>query len=173
MIQFPDPILKMPAVQVAPGESVTELVTKMKYMLASVKGLGLSAQQAGSTQRVALVTLRGVVTTCINLEIVERSKAGVVSQREGCLSVIQNGKVFRMTVRRSARVCIRYEDEERVVHEGWVGGLDAIVAQHEAEHLDGKCIIDRLDPRQLARLMDKPTLKLVEHRARLALEDPT
>jgi peptide deformylase len=68
-----------------------------------------------------------------------------------------------MNVKRSARVRIRYEDEERVVHEHWVGGLDAIVAQHEAEHLDGRCIIDRLDPEQLAKLLDKPTKKLIAH----------
>jgi peptide deformylase len=30
--------------------------------------------------------------------------------------------------------------------------LDAIVAQHEAEHLDGRCIVDRLEPHQLERL---------------------
>jgi hypothetical protein len=38
VIQFPDPMLKMPAVTVAPEESVTELVTRMKYMLAKVPG---------------------------------------------------------------------------------------------------------------------------------------
>jgi peptide deformylase len=163
VIQFPDPILKVPAVTVAPEESVTELVTRMKYMLTQVQGLGLSAQQAGSTQRVALCTFRGVTRVCINLAIVERSKANVISPREGCLSVIQNGKVFRMNVKRSARVLIRYEDENRVVQRHWVGGLDAIVAQHEAEHLDGRCIIDRLDPGQLAKLLDKPTKKLIAH----------
>lgn len=153
MKQFPDPILKTPAERVAPEEDVAAVIERMKRMLEQVKGLGLAAQQAGETKRVALVTLTGRVVVCINLEVLERSKANVLSPREGCLSVIRNGKVFRMNVKRSARVRIRYEDEARVVHEHWVGGLDAIVAQHEAEHLDGRCIIDQLDPRQLERLL--------------------
>jgi peptide deformylase len=155
VIQFPDPILKVPSVPVTPDENVTELILRMKYELAKVSGLGLAAQQVGSTARVALVTLRGITQACINLEIVERSRANVLSPREGCLSVIQHGKIFRMNVKRSERVVIRYEDENRSPHSYWVGGLDAIVAQHEAEHLDGRCIIDRLDAAQMARLLVK------------------
>ena len=68
---------------------------------------------------------------------------------KGCLSVRVNGKLFRMNVRRSRQVVARWLDENRQEHTRRLGGLDAIVAQHESEHLDGKCIVDRLDQRQL------------------------
>jgi peptide deformylase len=150
--RFGDPILKAPATHVAPDADVSGLVYELKETLAVHRGLGLAAQQIGSTQRVALITVAGKVVVAINLEIVERSKATVLSTHEGCLSVRQNGRLFRMNVRRHQHVVARWEDEDRREHTQRLGGLDAIVAQHEAEHLDGRCIVDRLEPHQLERL---------------------
>jgi peptide deformylase len=155
LVRYPNPILKVPAERVAPGDDVTDLLVLMRVTLAQEDGLGLAAQQVGDTRRVALVTFGGKCRTAINLEITERSKAMQISPREGCLSVRSGGEVFRMTLRRHQRVRVRYEDDNRETHEHWVGGLDAIVAQHEVEHLDGKCIIDRLATDQLAHLFTR------------------
>jgi peptide deformylase len=152
IVKYPNPILRQPSERVEPSDDVRDVAEKLRAALRHAQGLGLAAQQVGSTKRVAIVTFGPNTLIAINLEIVERSKASVLSTREGCLSVTPGGKLFRMNVRRAARVKVRYEDERRAVHEHWVGGLDAIVAQHEAEHLDGRCIIDRLTPEQLARL---------------------
>jgi len=148
---FPDPVLKQPTVPVEPDTDIHKLVRAMKRILAEQRGLGLAAQQAGSLHRVAILTLAGQQTVAINLEIIGRSKMTVLSAHEGCLSVRVNGKLFRMNVRRSRQVVARWLDENRQEHTRRLGGLDAIVAQHESEHLDGRCIVDRLDPRQLER----------------------
>lgn len=150
--KFGDPILKQPAEHVPADVDVSDLVAEMRAALDNWKGIGLSAQQVGRTERVALMTLGGVVHVAINLKIVHRSKANVLSTHEGCLSVRTNGRIFRMNVKRSARVLAEWEDEKRQKHCQWLGGINAIIAQHEAEHLDGKCIVDRLTPAQLQRL---------------------
>jgi peptide deformylase len=151
---FGDPVLKQPSVRVAPETDVSGLIYEMKEVLAKATGLGLAAQQVGSTHRVAIVTFGGKSFAAINLEILERSKANTLSTHEGCLSVRKDGRLFRMNVKRSQRVLARWEDENRQVHTQRLGGLDAIVAQHEAEHLDGLCIVDRLAPPQLERLKE-------------------
>jgi peptide deformylase len=127
----------------------------MKRVLAEQRGLGLAAQQVGSLHRVALVTFANVLIVAVNLEIIERSKMTTLSVNEGCLSVRVKGRLFRMNVRRSRQVLARWQDEQGNEYTRRLGGLDAIVAQHESEHLDGKCIIDRLDAHQLERLLAK------------------
>lgn len=152
---FGDPILKQPTVRVAPDTDVSGVIHELWRTLDQHRGLGLAAQQVGSTHRVAIVTFGGKAFVAINLEILERSKASQLSTHEGCLSVRVGGKIFRMNTKRAERVLVRWEDVDRQVHTQRVRGLDAIVAQHEAEHLDGKCIVDRLDERQLERLKAK------------------
>lgn len=152
---FPDPILKQPSVRVEPSTDLYMLIRAMKRILAEQRGLGLAAQQVGSLHRVAIVTWSNLQIVAINLEILERSKMTTLSTHEGCLSVRVNWRLFRMNVRRSRQVVARWEDENRQVHTRRLGGLDAIVAQHEAEHLDGRCIVDRLEAHQLERLLAK------------------
>lgn len=154
--RFPDPVLKRPSVAVEPDADIHKLIRAMKRILVEQRGLGLAAQQVGSLHRVAIVTWSRVQLVAINLEILERSTITVRSINEGCLSVRVAGRLFRMNVRRSRQVLVRWEDESRQVHTRRLGGLDAIVAQHEADHLDGQCIVDRLEPRQLERLTARP-----------------
>lgn len=154
--KHPDPVLKQPSVVVEPGTDISALVAAMKRIIAEQRGLGLAAQQVGSLHRVAILTLSHVQVVAINLEILERSKATTLSIREGCLSVrVSGGDYFRINVRRHQRVLARWRGEDGEEHVRRLGGPDAIVAQHEADHLDGTCIVDRLDARQIERLTPK------------------
>jgi peptide deformylase len=65
---------------------------------------------------------------------------GAVLQREGCLSIPD----FTGNVRRAARVHLRAFDEFGAARALWLKGFDAIVAQHEIDHLDGKLFLDRV-----------------------------
>lgn len=138
-----DPILKTPARIVPPGEDLALVIQNLRFGLKIWNGLGVSAQQVGSTHRVCVMVLSGTVHVCINLEILQRSKAMQKSIDEGCLSVrSEKGEVFRRDMERHQWVVIRYEDEHRVPQTRELTGLNAIVAQHESDHLDGKCIAD-------------------------------
>lgn len=145
-----DPILKMRAVPVAPDVDVSELIARMRFQVKIHDGLGLAAQQVGSTHRVSVMRLKDLENpakwrevVAINLEILERSPEQQTSKDEGCLSAQSaNGAYFRRDMQRSVWVVIRYEDEARTVHTERLTNFDAVIAQHEHDHLEGRCIAD-------------------------------
>lgn len=145
-----DPVLKTAALPVKRVEDLPpDLVPAMKRILAEQKGIGLAAQQVGSLYRVALAHLGDELVVAINLEVVERSAETIISPQEGCLSVQSPaGKTFRTSVRRHEWARIRYLDEAGEEQDRRLEGFDAIVAQHEADHLDGRCIVDGLSRQQ-------------------------
>lgn len=144
-----DPVLKIKADDVQPDTDVSELIYALKRILKEETGMGLAAQQVGSLWRVALMVLFGQRHLTINPRIVEKSEATVISKGEGCLSVQSHkGHYFRTDVRRREWVRLAYLDEQRGECERLLTGMDAIVAQHECDHLDGRCIVDGLSRQQ-------------------------
>jgi peptide deformylase len=129
----------------------------MKRILAEERGLGLAAQQVGSVWRVALLCLTDgafspkTTVVAINPRIVARSKKTVLSIGEGCLSVQARGRYFRTSVRRHEWVRLAYLDEGGNEHSVRLEGMDAVIAQHECDHLDGKCIVDGVSRQQRRR----------------------
>ena len=151
-----DPILKTPALDDVggPEDLPPGLLPAMRRVLEEQKGLGLAAQQVGSTARVALMKLNGQVVEAINLKVLEYSPEKILSRREGCLSVQGKGRYFRTNVSRHAWVWVSYRDTAWQEHTLRLDGMAAILAQHEADHLDGRCIVDGL-PRQQRRLAER------------------
>lgn len=149
-----DPVLKLAADDVRPDTDVRDLVREMKRILGEEQGLGLSAQQVGSVWRVALMRLRDgsfsqqKPVVAINLRITARSKKTELHVGEGCLSVQARGRFFRTSVHRHTWVRVTYLDEDRKEHSVRLEAMDAIIAQHECDHLDGKCIVDGLSRQQ-------------------------
>lgn len=146
--RFPHPILKQPT---RPVEQVDERVHRLidaliRTMRHHRRCVGLAAPQVGSDLRVAVMDATGHpkaeasqgLIVLVNPFILERE--GSVVQREGCLSVPD----FTGNVRRASRVCIRAFDEFGSVRERWLEGFEAIIAQHEIDHLDGTLFLDRV-----------------------------
>ncbi|MCB1168637.1 MAG: peptide deformylase, partial [Leptospiraceae bacterium] len=62
---------------------------------------------------------------------------------EGCLSVPD----MRGYVERQRKIRLKFYDEKEEFHEEIIEGFDAVVYQHECDHLDGVLYVDRLkDP---------------------------
>lgn len=108
--------------------------------------VGLAAPQVGSDLRIAVmdasahpnvVTSRGLLVL-VNPQI--DATEGVVLQREGCLSLPD----FTANVRRSARVHLKAFDQDGSSYAVWLEGFEAIIAQHEIDHLDGTLFLDRV-----------------------------
>ena len=146
--RFPDPLLKQPTQLVHRlDDGVRRLIDAMvATMYRHPRCVGLAAPQVGSRLRVAVMDAsvhprgkggRGLVVL-INPRI-DRAE-GVVIQREGCLSVPD----FTGNVRRSARVRLRAFDRDGTSHEWRLEGFEAVVAQHEVDHLDGLLFLDRV-----------------------------
>ena len=146
--RFPDPILKHAT---HPIERVDEGVRKFLEQMASTmcahpRCVGLAAPQVGSGLRVAVMdsSRNPKVTESRGLIILVNPRVmaseGDVLQREGCLSIPD----FTGNVQRSARVQVQAHDQDGRLREFWLEGFEAIIAQHEIDHLDGKLFLDRV-----------------------------
>jgi peptide deformylase len=47
-------------------------------------------------------------------------------------------------VQRAARVRVRAHDQDGRLQEFWLEGFEAIIAQHELDHLEGRLFLDRV-----------------------------
>ena len=76
----------------------------------------------------------------VNPEIVARE--GEVFEEEGCLSV----PGYYAKVPRSEKITVRYRNLDGGEEELTTEGFQAIVFQHELDHLDGILFVDHLSP---------------------------
>ena len=144
----PDPLLKQPTHLV--DRLDTQIVTLADRMVQTMRThprcVGLAAPQVGSSIRIAVMDVTGHpkasanhgLLVLVNPEI--RRAEGRILQREGCLSIPD----FTANVRRAARVWLRTFDQYGVFKEIELEGFEAIVAQHEVDHLDGMLFLDRV-----------------------------
>ena len=146
--RFPDPILKQPTrVVTRVDDHVKRLIDGMiRTMRHHPRCVGLAAPQVGSDLRVAVMDATGHPKTTtsngllvlVNPEIDVRE--GAIIQREGCLSIPD----FTGNVRRAQRIHLKTFDQFGASYELWLEGFEAIVVQHEVDHLDGKLFLDRV-----------------------------
>jgi peptide deformylase len=141
-------ILRAKSRDLKPNEFGKDLKIYAKQMLkAMVKanGIGIAAPQVGRNIRVFLTTIncgsrRQRVILMANPKFLEMSEEMVESE-EGCLSLPGETDV----IMRHKEVTIEYLDVEgnRKVLE--LDGLDAIIVQHETDHLNGMLYVDRVE----------------------------
>jgi peptide deformylase len=160
--QYPDPVLRMTAKDVEDfDEDLSRLVERMTGLLHDAAGLGLAAPQVGILRRVFIFQRTDdEVVAVVNPKLVERSDEAE-TDAEGCLSM----QGVTVPVERSARVMIEAvaPDGEQLHLE--LADLEARVAQHELDHLDGVLILDRTNNESrreaLGVLRPKPALDVL------------
>lgn len=146
--RFPDPLLKKPAHRVTRinGEVLRFIGRMIATMNHHPRCVGLAAPQVGSLLRIAVMDSsrnprvqqsRGLIVL-IN-PVLEEAEGGLI-QREGCLSVPD----FTGNLRRATKVRICAQDSEGGLFNCWLEGFEAVIAQHEIDHLDGKLFLDRV-----------------------------
>ncbi|MEG2310580.1 MAG: peptide deformylase [Clostridia bacterium] len=128
-------------------EKIKEFATDMIDTLYANDGIGLAACQVGMLKAMIVYDVDYIqedkcrnVHVCINPKIISRSKA-LISVEEGCLSFPE---VFK-TIKRHEKVTLEYTDldgKKKTVH---AKDMEAIVIQHETDHLEGVTFIDRLN----------------------------
>lgn len=102
-------------------------------------GVGLAAPQVGIHKRVIIVETKTGPEIFVNPRITRRSIWHTTSE-EGCLSV---PGVYGQ-VKRNKSVTIKALDRHGHKMKRKVSGLEAIIFQHEIDHLDGVLFIDRV-----------------------------
>lgn len=143
IVYWPDPVLLHPTRALAAvDDEVRQVVSEMRRVMFSLKGVGLAAPQVRVQQQVMLVCPSGHPgdeTVVLNPEILAVEGHDVAD--EGCLSL---PGVFG-PVPRGLRIRARYQDLDLRVHDVELEGFPARVFQHEFDHLQGTMFIDRME----------------------------
>jgi len=132
-----DPILKRVCDEVKRDDDLSWLYTLRSVCLESDNGVGMAAPQIGIAKRgIVVMPNRNLVSFMINPVIVWKgpeTQTGI----EGCLSfpgVYKN--IFRHTM-----IDVEYFNEKWQKKASTFGGFEAVVVQHECDHLDGICAV--------------------------------
>jgi peptide deformylase len=144
---FPNPILREKAASAVPQtEDALAVVQDLWDTLDSHTGVGIAAPQIGvSTRIIAIDATRAKRPVenhgrlaLLNPVIVERS--GQTSFREGCLSIPD--LVARVKRAEQVTVSATLPDGSPITFTST--GFEAVILQHEIDHLDGVLFIDRV-----------------------------
>lgn len=148
ILLFPDEALrkKAKAVQDVDG-SLSHFIARLTLTMQKQKGcVGIAAPQVGDGRRIIVTdvsshrkaTEKHGLVVMINPEML--GGHGSVVTREGCLSVPD----FTGNVERKSVIAVRYtspESRECILE---TSGFEAVVIQHEFDHLDGILFLDRI-----------------------------
>lgn len=159
---YPDPILREKASEVDPSdEDVQAVAARMIDMMFEANGAGLAAPQVGLPWRLfvtrdpedeegALVWINPVVTALDD---------DALPDTEGCLSLPEIEVEVARPMRARISACgvdgERFEVESDVLARVW---------QHEADHLDGILIIDKMTT--MERIKNRKKLKMLKKAAK-------
>ena len=163
--QYSDPVLRMQAREVESfDDDLSRLVERMTYLVGEANGVGLAANQVGVVRRV-FVFRRGEeeageeVVAVVNPQVVARSEE-LETDDEGCLSLPR----VLVPVERHVGITLQAADPQGAELRLELEGLEARVAQHELDHLDGVLVLDRTTDEArreaLAVLRPQPVLGL-------------
>lgn len=136
LLQENSPILKTPSAQVTDFAAVPHLTEEMFSIAAANHGVGLAAPQVGILLRVFIVCTPKLKKVFANPNVTPATGAKLVQGSEGCLS--KPG--YSALKRRWSKVVVSAQDEHGKPFTVKLEGLEAIVAQHEHDHLSGKLI---------------------------------
>jgi peptide deformylase len=119
---------------------VKKLIDELTETMVRERGCGIAAPQVGVHERIIVVDAGAGPTAYVNPEITGRSFRTVLFE-EGCLSV---PGVWGM-VKRCRGVKVKAFDRDGGAITLEADGLEAIILQHEIDHLDGILFIDRVE----------------------------
>ena len=157
ILRIGNPLLRQKSEEVPVTEirssEIKKLIRDMYDSMESADGIGLAAPQIGVLKRVVVVgfyrtdrypELKDGIERRIlinpEIEVLDSPEVGFW---EGCLSVPD----MRGYVERKRKIRLKFYDEKEEFHDEIIEGFDAVVYQHECDHLNGILYVDRLkDP---------------------------
>ena len=137
IVLYPDSILGKVCSPIP--EITDEIRTLARDMLETMyeaPGVGLAAPQVGRLINMVVYDPHVIINPEVTLTGRE-----IVSEKEGCLSVPMD---FRADVRRSETIHLKALDLDGNVIDRDIDGFEAIIVQHETDHLKGVLFIDKI-----------------------------
>lgn len=120
------------------SEKTQAFIDELMDTMVVENGVGIAAPQVGVHERIIIVETPHGIQAFANPEITSRS-VRMVSSIEGCLSVPN----VAGTVKRNSSVKVQALNRQGEPVEIKANGLQAIIFQHEIDHLDGVLFIDK------------------------------
>lgn len=139
---YPQQILRQVAKEVKVfDQELKDLSLAMAKIMYEDDGIGLAAPQVSISKRLIVVGNRDGKSfkAYVNPEITFFSKDKCVNE-EGCLSL---PKIYGL-VQRAKKIHIKYQDLDGNVQKEKIKDFNAIILQHEIDHLNGILFIDRV-----------------------------
>jgi peptide deformylase len=132
-----------------------QLEKDMCNFMIAAGGIGLAANQIGLAKRVFVMGSNNIPGfpapfALFNPRIIEASSE-MVLDREGCLSY----PGLFLTINRAEWIVAEYQDSQGNTKEVKIDGYLAKCFQHELDHLDGVCFVDRVSQMKLNLAMKK------------------
>lgn len=129
-------------------------------------GVGIAAPQVDRSIQLCVIHVphddenkEHLTRILVNPQIISHTEAkAALRYGEGCLSVDRNVEGL---VPRYKRVTVRYQDLDGEVHEERFRGYDAIVVQHEIDHLHGLLFYTHIDEKDPFRLKSRSDIELI------------
>ncbi len=148
IVTAPHPVLEDPARPVEAHEFGPELVKRVSDMaetMYAAPGVGLAAPQIADPRRIVVLDPgeqedRGRrFFALVNPQIVSRSER-MIPWLETCLSVPE----FEIEIDRHYQVQVAWQDAaDGSARSGWFEEFEAVIVQHELDHLQGTVLLDR------------------------------
>ncbi len=160
IVFYPEPVLRKQCVRVEAFDDALQAFTaRMFELMHEADGIGLAAPQVGVPISLFVCNITGEPgvddLVCVNPTF--KALEGTADLEEGCLSLPEIG----VTMRRATRALMAAQDVHGDPFEATGIDLMARVWQHEADHLVGKLIIDKMSDKD----------ELANQRAIRTLED--
>lgn len=151
ILKLPDPRLKVVSSEVIPENEKEEELQKfiddlIETMYHSPGGIGIASPQVGIHKRIIVVDARPNKKTTLNHGLVVLINPVIIYHegntiiREGCMSIPD----YTGNVERSTKIVVRGYDRHFKEVEIETEGMEAIVFQHEIDHLNGILFVDRI-----------------------------
>ena len=136
-------------------QNAERLEKSMIDFMIDANGIGLAANQIGIVKRVFVMGSNNIPGfpapfAVFNPRIVEASTE-MVTDQEGCLSY----PGLFLTVKRPSWIVAEYQNAKGDTIEARFDGYLSKCFQHELDHLDGICFVDKVSPLKLNLAMKK------------------
>ena len=166
ILTYPDSFLLEPTESLKNIDGQTQqMIDSMAETMYAAPGIGLAAIQVGWDKSVLIYDIaprndQRKLQVLINPRIIT-TEGEILSEDEGCLSIPD----YRSDVKRAERILVEGVDRDGNPLRIEAHGLQAIVLQHEIDHLNGRLFIDRISSlkRELYKRRVKKMIRESEH----------
>jgi peptide deformylase len=160
ILTAPHPVLSAKAREVNDdefGEALAKVLSDMAETMYVAPGVGLAGPQIGDGRRLVVID-SGVepdeggagLLKLVNPQITARSKE-TLEWKETCLSV----PGMEVSVKRAKHVTLQWREADGTRSERDFHEFEAIIVQHELDHLTGTVLLDRVSRFRRSRYVSK------------------